>query len=65
MRTLKYTCSTQCSSLNKNSIVADFMYIQVSRNVNFTISVSHIFTRSIIIKESDLESIIMQARLIA
>jgi len=35
------TCSTQYSSSNKNSIVINFMYIQVSRHVNFTISVTY------------------------
>jgi len=52
----KYTCSIfECIKVlcycfiraNKNSIVVGFMYIQVSYNVNFTMSVSHIFMRSI------------------
>jgi len=43
----KYTCSIQCSSVNKNSIVDGFTHKQTSRNFNFTISALRCFTRSI------------------
>jgi len=43
----KYTCSIQCSSVNKNSTVDGFTYKQTSGDFNFTISALHSFTRSI------------------